>query len=293
MKKKTVRTVSIIILIVVTMSAFLTSCGNSGKDAMTVEYCRIVNKVVPADAEYNATTVIGGKKFVDLCLYMNNLNGDDLDDVSGSVEIDGKKTELEYCKESRGSTSIEKGPVTAGEVTRIHLVAPISEEDAEKEGMTVKFTVSGKEYSADVEKEITEGSDPLGNKTQLNVGDKIDVNGIVSIEVIESKLAENGRLGKKFRMTYTGYDTVLKIKNISGADIDPLYISSINFYYLKDGKLVRGSERAELNSKLPSSDEIKEFENGDEYYVHLLGYKPDDYFRFNLFGNLYYIAPTE
>ncbi len=292
MKKKTARALSLLIVLAAAAASFLPSCGGA-KVTVTPEYCRIADEILPHDEEYveDSVAVPASEKYVDLCLFANDLSGDDLD-ISGYVEAGGEKIEMKYYKENAGSSALLEGPVKAGEVAHVRLVAPIGE-DAAGGDVTVKYTVSGAEYTAQIDGTDATGADPLAGKTELKVGDVVNVNDVVTFEVVESRRAEYGRLGKKFRMTFMGFDTVLKIKNVSGADIDPSYIASINFYYTEDGSITKGSERIELNSKLPDASELTEFDNGDEYYVHLLGHKPDDYFRFNLFGNTYYIAPTK
>ncbi|MBR5239540.1 MAG: hypothetical protein IKW04_03055 [Clostridia bacterium] len=268
-------------------------------DGLEIEVlaCEFDKEVMGIDEEFSGYgfTERDGKVWVNLMLKIKNNSENDIgeDELSGYFTYDDLRYDLQYELWSVAPTRNNDESIEPGCVAVVSLVNLV-DQAAMKEDLTVYYTVLDKQFEKKVAPMDTRT--PFEKKVKVSVGDKIDVEGLYEIEVLECKekayLQASDYENSEQYQTYEGkfVDLVLKVKNNSGSDFE-----GVNGYTLVGEEFIRTAERIESqdNTELEwvSDSPMK---NGEEGIIHLFVTVEEDYdtsdlaMRFNLAGNCYY-----
>lgn len=276
-----------------------------GNIEIEIESCSFANEVRALDGEYAGTLYekIDGKIYVDVIAVVNNKSNVDFnqDNVSGYVTYEDLRYDFQYCSESYTSSSVDSDVTIPPNMQgRIHLYTRLPAEAENQSGLIAHVIINGEEQ--DIAVEAMNNSDPLSRKTQLHVGDKVDLmDGTVEFEVIDCVRSKYLRASdyansKQYGGTNTLVDVILKIdNNLAEGEITDI------FGYTKIGdEIILANVRIETenHTDLGYISSVGGVVPGKSEYIHVYSEideeTPDDeaILRFNFGGNCYYIKPS-
>ncbi len=243
---------------------------SSGYD-IEVLCCEFDKEVMGLDEEISSWgfTERDGKVYINLTVKVTNNSKSEFgeDDIKGSYLYDGSTYDLQYSLAAVCPSTKDEDMIPKGAVGLINLISLI-DEGAMNEDITVDFTIGGKEYHEKVGPIDTRSA--FDKKTELKVGNKVNMNGFYDIEVISCTEQKNLRPGASkngYGLTFgedeKAIDLVLKIKNNTAED----FKISMGYVALKNGDLIRGDNRVETEDRTEFTyDSIKP---NEERYIHV------------------------
>ncbi len=256
--------------------------------------CEFDNELLGIDEELaqSGFTKLDGKVYVNLALKIVNNGTEDFteDDISAYFEYNGLRYDMQYELMTVKPASVNDDDIPVGYAGVVYLFYVV-EEAATEESITVHYTIKGNEYEKEVAPLDTRTA--FEKKTELSVGDKLDIDGIFEIEVIscsetEYLRAENyaetdqyGSYGDKF------IDLVLKVNNKTDVDAASFYA-----YTVVDDVRILSSSRIETDDNTKLKD--ISLKAGEEGIIHLFVAVDENLdttgmsMRLNILENCYY-----
>ncbi len=271
--------------------------------------CNFSEEISGRDKEYIGSYFPDRKKdiYIDLVLFIKNNKEVDFtgEDISGYIMYDDARNDMQVGIESLSSTGINdfinpKELVIAPKSFGVVHLFTVIDEPAKNESIVVNYKINGKDFECEVLPEDNRGA--LERKTEVFVGDKVDVNGLYEFEVIScknTKIMKAQNLENTEQYQHYGKETffelVLKVKNKTASDLE-----EIRCYTEVDGELLRATSAIETNN----NTDIDKWGDaplaaGEEEYYHIYtsleeGTETDGLImRFNLGGNCYYCEIEE
>ncbi len=242
--------------------------------------------------------------FVDLVIELENIGTVNIteDNFSGYFVYKSCRHDMDFSIEPEDTLSARSDPDTvipAGDRDIIHLYSTV-EKEAEGTDITVIYTVDGKEYEEKVTSK--KEADLLTSKSEVKVGDVVDVNGRYEFEVLSCKVAETMfATNATESQPYSSFDTpvvdlVIKVKNNTN-----LVMEKMKPYVIIDDTILEGHLGIEVenntiivSSQVTNGYEVQTIEAGEEEICHLYVLVKNEYstentaVRFNIDGNCYY-----
>lgn len=262
--------------------------------------CVFDNSITAVDEEYvyNSYAEKENSVYVDLVLRVANTGNTPLtgNDFSGYLIYNDTRYDMQTAIENVTGISVGVSEVKAKDVAKVHLFERLDKE-AENSDITVTYTVSGKTYEEKV-KPATNSSNSLDKKTEIKVGDVINVDSRYSFEVIEASAVESVHaqdINASKQYKPIGKDkfahVLIKLKNNSEL---PLSNSNALVYTITDDVISKGTFAKETSNNTDINSYVS-LNGGEEEFVHLyVGVNDTDIaagnviLRFNLGGNCYY-----
>ncbi len=260
--------------------------------------CSFDNAVTALDEEFMGSiySAVDGDVYVDLVLKITNNSNKTLTKgcFSGSFTYKNIKHELRYAIDSSNSTSLGENGISANSVGIVHLYDRV-EKEASEQLLYVNYSICGKEFEKKVYPH--DARNPLEKKTKLEIGDRVDANGLYEIEVISCSetpsISATSYEGTDQYMAAEGekfIELLLKVKNNTQNDLREL-----RGYVIVSGNIIKANDRIEINENTDiqylSSIPLK---FSQEEYIHIFAPIPEgksigaSAIRFNLGGNCYY-----
>lgn len=237
-----------------------------------------------------------GRVYINLTLKIKN-DGEEIftkDKLSASCELDGVKRDLQYNFLTAAPQS-DNNNVLPGCIALINFLTTVEESDMNKD-LTVKYVVDGKEYEKKVGKLVE--ADALSAKTEVKVGEKIEVEDFYEIKVLDCSekstiVITNEENNKEYRPMGKDkkfVDITVEFKNNTDVEFNSNHIKC--YVVPEDGQGLLG--RFEYEDKENCMLSNKSVKPGEEVIAHLYVGIDDTMntdgmaVRFSLAGNCYY-----